>query len=301
MGTPDFAVPSLKNLVSFGHEVVGVFTGGDKPRGRGHRVSMSAVKAEALRMGLGVYEPVSLRNGEIQEGIKALSPDVIVVAAYGKILPEEVLKIPRLGCVNVHGSLLPKYRGAAPVQRAVMGGEKITGVTTMLMDAGLDTGKILLQAETEVDREETSGELFERLSILGADLLIETLKKMETGEIVPVPQDEALSSYAPRLKKEESILDWNMPAERLHDIIRGLNPWPCAVANLSGKKIKIFSTRVKNGRGEPGELGEIKGELWVFCGDGALKIEELQPENGRRMSGEDYLRGHPLAPGSRFE
>ena len=301
MGTPDFAVPTLQKLAEAGHEICGVYTQADKPQGRGHKLQPPAVKAAALEMGLPIYQPATLKDEEVQQQIKELAPDVIVVAAYGKLLPETVLNIPPFGCVNVHGSLLPKYRGAAPIQWAVLNGDKVTGITTMLMAKGLDTGDMLLQCETPIGEEETAGELFDRLKDLGADLLIETLDRLEKGDLTPTTQDDTQATYAAMLTKEMARLDWNRPAEELHNWIRGLNPWPCAAAYLDGKRMRLFASRLTEGSGEPGALENRDGELVVICGKGALILTELQPDNGKRMAGRDYLRGHPLAPGSKFD
>ena len=223
------------------------------------------------------------------------------MVAYGKLLPPSVLSAPRLGCINVHGSLLPKYRGAAPIQWAVINGEKTTGVTTMFMAEGMDTGDMLLKAETQIGPEETAGELFDRLKLIGAKLLTETLDKLERGELEPVPQDEAEATLAPMLKKEMSAIDWSEPAGRIHDRIRGLNPWPCAAAVLDGKRVKLLASQVIDGKGEPGAAHNIDGELAAACGQGMLRITELQADTGKRMSGRDYLLGHPLTDGARFE
>ncbi len=301
MGTPDFAVPTLEKLVDSGREVCGVYTQADKPQGRGHRLQPPAVKARALELGLPVYQPDSLRDEAVQEQIRNLKPDVIVVAAYGKLLPEAVLNIPPMGCMNVHGSLLPKYRGAAPIQWSVLNGDAVAGVTTMRMAKGLDTGDILLQVETPVGAEETSGELFDRLKVLGAELLLETLDRLEQGTITPTPQEEAMATHAPMLTKDMARLDWARPAQELHNWIRGLNPWPCAAGYLNGKRLRLFASRIVPGQGEPGTLENRDGELIVYCGEGALALGEVQPDNGKRMTGREYLRGHPLEPGSRFE
>lgn len=301
MGTPDFAVPSLQSLIDQGHEVCGVFTQPDKPKGRGHKLLPPPVKELALRSGLPVYQPATLRDQAVQACITELAPEVIVVVAYGKLLPPAVLAVPKRGCINVHGSLLPKYRGAAPIQWTVLNGEKTAGVTTMFMAEGMDTGDMLLKSETLVGPEETAGELFERLKVLGADLLIETLERLERGELSPIPQDETQATLAPMLKKEQSAVNWSLPAQRIHDQIRGLNPWPCVSATLNGNRLKLLRALVSGGTGTPGTMEARDGELVVFCGEGALIITELQAENGKRMSGKNYLLGHPLKEGSRFE
>lgn len=301
MGTPDFAVPSLQALLDRGDDICAVFTQPDKPKGRGHKLQPPPVKELALRHSLPVLQPDTLRDEAVQESIAELEPDAIIVVAYGKLLPPKVLSVPRLGCINVHGSLLPKYRGAAPIQWAVINGEKTTGVTTMFMAEGMDTGDMLLKSETEVGPEETSGELFDRLKLLGAKLLTETLDKLEQGELKAIPQDGTQATLAPLLKKEMSALDWSEPAQRIHDRIRGLNPWPCAAAVLDGKRIKLLASQVIEGEGIPGTAYNLDGELAAACGRGMLRITELQADTGKRMSGKDYLLGHPLKEGTRFE
>ncbi len=301
MGTPDFAVPSLQALLDRGDDICAVFTQPDKPKGRGHKLQPPPVKELALRHSLPVLQPDTLRDEAVQESIAELEPDAIIVVAYGKLLPPKVLSVPRLGCINVHGSLLPKYRGAAPIQWAVIKGEKTAGVTTMFMAEGMDTGDMLLKSEPEVGPEETSGELFDRLKLLGAKLLTETLDKLEQGELKAIPQDGTQATLAPLLKKEMSALDWSEPAQRIHDRIRGLNPWPCAAAVLDGKRIKLLASQVIEGEGVPGTAYNLDGELAAACGRGMLRITELQADTGKRMSGKDYLLGHPLKEGTRFE
>ncbi len=301
MGTPDFAVPSLQALFDRGDDICAVFTQPDKPKGRGHKLQPPPVKELALRHSLPVLQPDTLRDEAVQESIAELEPDAIIVVAYGKLLPSKVLSVPRLGCINVHGSLLPKYRGAAPIQWAVINGEKTAGVTTMFMAEGMDTGDMLLKSETEVGPEETSGELFDRLKLLGAKLLTETLDKLEQGELKAIPQDGTQATLAPLLKKEMSALDWSEPAQRIHDRIRGLNPWPCAAADLDGKRVKLLASQVIEGEGVPGTAYNLDGELAAACGRGMLRITELQADTGKRMSGKDYLLGHPLKEGTRFE
>lgn len=301
MGTPDFAVPSLQALLDRGDDICAVFTQPDKPKGRGHKLQPPPVKELALRHSLPVLQPDTLRDEVVQESIAELEPDAIIVVAYGKLLPSKVLSVPRLGCINVHGSLLPKYRGAAPIQWAVINGEKTAGVTTMFMAEGMDTGDMLLKSETEVGPEETSGELFDRLKLLGAKLLTETLDKLEQGELKAIPQDGTQATLAPLLKKEMSALDWSEPAQRIHDRIRGLNPWPCAAADLDGKRVKLLASQVIEGEGVPGTAYNLDGELAAACGRGMLRITELQADTGKRMSGKDYLLGHPLKEGARFE
>jgi methionyl-tRNA formyltransferase len=300
MGTPDFAVPSLQKLLDAGFEVCAVYTQPDKPKGRGHKLQAPPVKELALRHEIPVFQPASLRKEEVQQELKSFQPDVIVVVAYGKILPKAVLDLPRLGCINVHGSLLPKYRGAAPIQWTVINGDGTGGVTTMFMGEGLDTGDMLLKAETPVGAEETAGQLFDRLKDLGADLLLETLEKLERGKLTPVPQNEEDATHAPMLSKELSVIDWSKPARELHDLIRGLNPWPSAYSYLDGKKLKIHASRVAEGSGEAGKAFSKDGNLLVYCGKDALELTEIQTENGKRMDGKSYLLGHPLNKDSRF-
>lgn len=301
MGTPDFAVPSLQALIDRGDEICGVFTQPDKPKGRGHKLQAPPVKELAIQHGLPVFQPSTLRDEGVQKVISETAPEAIVVVAYGKLLPTEVLAVPKLGCINVHGSLLPKYRGAAPIQWAVINGEKVTGVTTMYMAEGMDTGDILLKAETEIGPEETSGELFDRLKLMGAQLLTETLYRLEQGDLSGVPQDNAQATMAPMLKKEMSVIDWSRPAQQIHDQIRGLNPWPTAAAVLDGKRVKLLASQVMDGKGMPGTVHSIDGELIAACGQGMLKITELQAETGKRMSGSSYLLGHVLTEGAKFE
>lgn len=301
MGTPDFAVPSLQKLIDGGYQVCAVYTQPDKPKGRGHKLQAPPVKELAMKHQIPVCQPATLRNEEVQEEIRYWNADVIVVVAYGKILPKAVLDAPKLGCINVHGSLLPKYRGAAPIQWTVIHGDQTAGVTTMFMGEGLDTGDMLLKAETPVGQEETAGELFDRLKDLGADLLLRTLEQLSAGTLHPIPQKEEEATLAPMLSKELSRLDWTKPAQELHDLIRGLNPWPSAYSYLDGKKLKLHASRVGEGQGKPGKAFTRDGKLFVYCGMGVLELTELQTENGKRMDGKSYLLGHPLSEGDHFE
>lgn len=300
MGTPDFAVPSLQALIDRKDEICGVFTQPDKPKGRGHKLQPPPVKELALQHGLPVFQPDTLRNEAVQRQIAELRPDAVIVVAYGKFLPKAVLDVPRLGCINVHGSLLPEYRGAAPIQWTVIHGRERAGVTTMFMAEGMDSGDILLQADTPVGPEETAGELFDRLKILGAELLAETLEKLERGQLARIPQDEGKVTFAPMLKKELSQIDWTQPAKNIHNLIRGLNPWPCAVTELDGRRLKLLGSKLIERRGEPGEAIQTPEGLAAVCGQGALLITELQTDKGKRMSGKDYLLGHPLSEGAKF-
>lgn len=292
MGTPDFAVPSLTALLESGHEILAVFTQPDKPKGRGHKLQAPPVKELAVSKGIPVFQPATLRTPEAAEVLRKLDPELIVVAAYGKLLPPEVLHIPPRGCINVHGSILPKYRGAAPIQWAVLNGDKTTGVTIQQMAEGMDTGDILTTVETPIGENETSGELFDRLKILGAELLIKTIEDLEN--IQPQAQNDAEATHAPMIRKEMAQIDWTRSAEKIHDLVRGMSPWPVAFCTLGEKRVKVFSVRVVNAKGEPGEIILQDGEMTVCCGENALQILEMQPENGKRMRGADYLRGHTI-------
>lgn len=300
MGTPDFAVPSLQKLYDEGYNIQAVFSQPDKPKGRGYKLMPPPVKELALAHGTPVFQPQSLKKEpEYCDKIKELSPDVIVVVAYGKLLPKSVLDIPKLGCVNVHGSLLPKYRGAGPIQWAVLNGDKQTGITTMLMAEGLDTGDMLLQRATDIGENETSAELFDRLSVMGADLLIETLKGLEKSEIVPKKQDNSLSSYAPMLTKDLCPIDFNKTTFEIHKLICGLSDWPCAVTMIDGKRLKVYRSEIVslNASGKPVGTVIDKNNFTVACSDGVIKLTEIQAEGSKRMSSADYLRGKPLPDG----
>lgn len=302
MGTPDFAVPSLQMLIDSHHEVVGVLTQPDKPQGRRQILTPPPVKTLALAHDLPVHQPETLKNGAIQSILDETRPDLIIVVAYGKILPEYVLHYPRLGCVNVHGSLLPRWRGAAPIQWSVIAGDKYAGVTTMKMAKGLDTGNILLTAQTEIGARETAGELFDRLSVLGAQLLEKTVGQLEIADSDGVPQDEAQACYASMLDKEMAVIDWTRAARELDCLIRGLNPWPVALTSLEGARMKVYAAQPEQGVGAPGEVlvADAKNGLLVACGTGALRITELQMVGGKRMNACDYLRGHAIPVGSRL-
>lgn len=301
MGTPDFAVPSLQKLLDEKQDVCAVYCQPDKPKGRGHKFQAPPVKELALQYDIPVYQPVTLRDAAPKAQIAGFHADVIVVAAYGKLLPKEVLEAPKYGCVNVHASLLPKYRGAAPIQWAVINGEKTTGITTMLMAEGMDTGDILDVAETEIRQGETAGALFDRLKLLGADLLWKTLQKLEAGTAVPVPQNHHQATPAPMLKKSDGSIDWGRPAKEICQQILGTNPWPGAYTGFRGKQMKLYAAQVLEKNGTPGSLTQENGAFIVFCGTGALQLTEIQPENGKRMTGTSFLLGHPLHPGEVFE
>ena len=297
MGTPDFAVPVLKRLYDEGFNVTLVVTQPDKPKGRKRIITPPPVKELALQLGLEVYQPHSLKTDEAVEKISAEKPDFIVVAAYGKILPKSVLDIPKHGCVNIHASLLPRFRGASPIQQAILSGDKETGITTMLMDEGLDTGDILEVVKVEIGENETAGELFDRLSSLGGDIIVSTLKGILNGTVKPTPQPEEGVTYAPQLTREDGIIDWSMPAEAVHNKIRGLSPWPVAESSLAGKRIKIYSSLKtdikKDGKG--GQIFAEKDRLFVRCGDGQLlEIVTLQPDGSKVMPAADFLRGYQV-------
>ena len=293
MGTPDFAVSTLESLVKGGHEVIAAVTQPDKPKGRGKAVQLTPVKEKAMEYDIPVYQPVKARDPEFVELLKGMNPDVIVVVAFGQLLPKAILDIPKYGCVNVHASLLPKYRGAAPIQWAVIDGEEVSGVTTMLMDEGLDTGDMLEKAEIVLDAKETGGSLFDKLSALGGELILSTLEKMENGTITRTPQGESTTSYAKMLKKTMGEIDWSMEAVKIERLIRGLNPWPSAYTSLKGKTVKIWSADVVAGNtsGNPGRVTVSKDKLLVECGEGFLSITELQLEGKKRMETAAFLRG----------
>ena len=296
MGTPDFAVPALKSLASSEHEVCAVFTQPDKPRGRKMVLTPPDVKVCAQSLDIPVYQPDSMKNGDALEIIGRYNPDVIVVAAYGKILPKAVLDAPKFGCVNIHGSLLPKYRGAAPIQQSVLNGDKVTGITTMLMDVGLDTGDILLTEETEIGENETSGELFDRLAELGGKLILKTLSALEKGEITPKKQDESLATHTSKIDKSLCPIDFSKSAFEVHNKVRGLNPWPVATTKICGKNVKVYSTRLCPKSGTNGEVISTK-PLVIGCGDKSVEILELQPEGKKRMTADAFLAGRKLEIG----
>ena len=295
MGTPDIAATCLKQILADGFQVVAVYTQPDRPKGRGMKMVYSPVKEVALAEGIPVYQPENFRDEEAVQTLAALQPDVIAVVAYGRILPQKVLDIPKLGCVNIHASLLPQYRGSAPYQWAVLDGLKETGVTAQHMAAKMDAGDIIDVAKTPIGENETAGELLDRLAVLGAELLSRTLTKFQNGTAVGTPQDESRVSFAPMLDKSMCPIDWSKPARKVHDHVRGLHPWPVATAQLAGTNFKIHATRVVEGAGAPGQiLALTKTGLVVACGEGALEILQLQAEGGKRMAAPDYFRGHPL-------
>ena len=295
MGTPDIAATCLKKILDDGFEVVGVYTQPDRPKNRGMKLAFSPVKALALERGLPVYQPESFREEETVQALRDLRPDVVAVVAYGRILPQKVLDIPPMGCVNIHASVLPAYRGSAPYQWAVLDGRKETGVTAMYLCREMDAGDIIDVTKTPIGENETAGELLDRLAVLGAELLSGTLRRMSQGTVERTPQDGSLATYAPMLDKSISPIDWTRTARQVHDHVRGLHPWPVATAELGGKRFKIHSTVIVPGHGTPGQiLGLTKTGLQVACGEGAVEIRVLQAEGGKRMTAPDYFRGHPL-------
>ena len=297
MGTPDIAATCLKKLLSDGFDVVGVFTQPDRPKGRGMKMVYSPVKEVALAAGLPVYQPENFRTDEQVEQLKALQPDIVAVVAYGRILPQRVLDIPAKGCVNIHASLLPQYRGSAPYQWAVLDGLKETGVSAQHMVLQMDAGDVIDVAKTPIGENETAGELLDRLAVLGADLLSRTLTRFENGSVEAARQNEEEVTFAPMLDKNMCPIDWTKTAQQVHNHVRGLHPWPVATAELAGTKFKIHQTIVLEDApvAAPGTiLGLTKTGLQVACGSGAVEIRSLQAEGGKRMAAPDYFRGHPL-------
>lgn len=297
MGTPDFAVSCLEGVIDAGHEVCAVFTQPDKPRGRKMVMTPPAVKIYSLEQGLTVYQPNTLKDGKALEIIKGYAPDVIVVAAYGKILPKEIIEYPKYGCINVHGSILPKYRGAAPIQWSVINGDDETGITTMQMNEGLDTGDILLIEKTVISIDDTASSVFDRLANIGASLIVKTLNMAENGELTPVKQNDEESSYAPMLDKNISKIDFSKDALSVHNLVRGLYDWPIAHTYYKGKKMKIFKTCVSEKCGKVGEVLSVS-PLTIACGDKSVEILELQLEGKKRMDYKSFLLGHPIECGT---
>lgn len=303
MGTPDFSVGTLEALVDAGHDVVLAVTQPDKPKGRGKEMQFTPVKECALAHDIPVYQPRKIREPECIEELKKYQADVCVVVAFGQILPKEILEMTPYGCINVHASLLPKYRGAAPIQWAVINGEKVSGVTTMQMDEGLDTGDMLEKVEVVLDEKETGGSLFDKLSAEGAALCVHTLAELEKGTITPEEQGESITEYAKMLNKKSGEIDWTKTAVEIERLIRGLNPWPSAYTYLNGKTLKIWAAAVKNETSdkEPGELTEVtKHSVGVQTGDGILMLEEVQLEGKKRMSADAFLRGNALSEGMKL-
>ena len=301
MGTPDFAVGTLRALLKSEHQVTAVVTQPDKPRGRGKSMQFPPVKEVAVEAGLPVYQPKRVRDPEFMETLRFIDGDVIVVVAFGQIIPEEILRMKQYGCINVHASLLPKYRGAAPIQWAVIDGEPQSGVTTMQMDAGLDTGDMLKKTVVKLDAKETGGSLFEKLSKAGAGLLVETLKELEDGTLKPQKQGDSPTAYAKMLKKEMGKIDWNWDAARIERWIRGLNPWPSAYGKLDGKTLKIWDANVVEDESEkaPGTVVRVtKESILIQTGKGMLDVRELQLEGKKRMDAGAFLRGYSIKEGT---
>jgi len=304
MGTPEFAVPSMTALLRSDHTVVGVVTQPDRPKGRGQELAASPIKQLAEQHGLPILQPLKMKDPAFLDSLAAWKPDLIVVAAFGRILPKVILDLPSRGCINVHASLLPKYRGAGPIQWAIIRGEHETGITTMLMDEGMDTGAILLQEQLPIAPDDTAGTLSAKLAEVGGRLLIETIAQFETGALVPKPQDHARATMAPLLKKEDGLLDWTLPALELANRVRGLSPWPGAYTYLGEDRWVIWNASVHNRSAAGGPPGTVlhatKEGLLVATGSGVLRIKEFQPANSRRMSVAQFLAGHTLAPGPRL-
>ncbi len=303
MGTPDFAVPCLKALAESSENIKAVFTQPDKPKGRGYKLIPTPVKAAATELGIDVYQPLSLKKGEDAEKalsvINSIKPDLIIVVAYGKILPKQILDIPQYGCINVHASLLPKYRGAAPIQWSILNGEKETGVTTMMMAEGLDTGDMLITKKVSIDENETLSELHDRLSQCGAEVLLETLTALKAGNLKRIPQSDTDSSYSPMITKDMSALDFSQPALTIHNKIRAITGY----AFINGKRIKIFRSELA-GNTDSKDTGLIENisDFSVVCGDGKLiRLTEIQPEGGKRLKSADYLRGNRLEKGMKLQ
>ena len=295
MGTPDIAATCLKKILADGFEVVGCYTQPDRPKGRGMKMVFSPVKEVAIAHNIPVFQPENFQSDETVEQLRELRPDICAVVAYGRILPQRVLDIPTKGCVNIHASLLPQYRGSAPYQWAVLDGLKQTGVSAQHMALQMDAGAVIDVAKTPIGENETAGELLDKLAVLGADLLSRTLSRFAEGDVAGVPQDESKVTFAPMLDKTMCPIDWTKTAQQVHNQVRGLHPWPVATMELQGKKFKVHSTAIVEGSGDPGEvLGLTKTGLKIACGEGAVEIRSLQAEGGKRMAAPDYFRGHPL-------
>ena len=298
MGTPDFAAASLEALIDSRHEIQAVVTQPDKPKGRKGELTPSPVKVIAKREGIKVYQPLKVRDEEFVDTLRAYNPDVMVVVAFGQIIPLSILKMPKYGCVNIHGSLLPKYRGAAPIQWAVLDGEKETGITTILMDEGIDTGDILLKKTIKIDTDETSGSLFDKLMALGAETILETLDELEKGNLTPTKQGESPTAYAKMLTKAMGLIDFTRSAKELDCFVRGMDPWPSAYTLLAGKTLKLWKVRAVEKSGKAGSVIEIgKESFTIACGEGAIEVLEVQLEGKKRMSAGDFLKGSTLNKG----
>jgi len=299
MGTPEFAVPSLRALIESADDVIAVVAQPDKPKGRGRKLTPPPTKVLGEEYNIPVLQPERIRAQEFLEELKELNPDLICVTAYGKILPKDLLELPQYGCINVHASLLPKYRGAAPITWTIVRGEGETGVTTILMDEGMDTGSILLKREIQIQDEDDAGSLFAKLSTIGGELLLETIGQLKEGGLNPIQQDESQASYAPMLKKSDGEINWEKSALEIWNFIRGMNPWPGTFTRLGNKSLKIFSSSVVNYRGKSGEVLEsVSGTLIVACGEDALEILELQLEGGKRLDVKAFLSGRKIDKGA---
>jgi len=301
MGTPDFAVPSLRALIESGYDVVGVVCQPDRPKGRGHKLAPCPVKEAALAMGIPVFQPERIKRPEGVAMLRGLAPDLCVTAAFGQLLSQEILDIPPLGTINVHASLLPRHRGSAPINWSIMQGDAVTGVTTMFTDKGMDTGDMLLRLETPIGDRETAGALSERLSLLGARLLIDTLRALEAGTLVHTPQDAALATYEPKLDKETGRIDFSKTAREIDCLVRGATPWPGAFTTIGGETMKVYEVRACGGATDelPGTViaADAKGGLIVACADARLELVEIQMPGAKRMNARDYLRGHTIGTG----
>lgn len=304
MGTPDFSVPTLKTLIRSKHQVVGVVSQPDRPKGRGKQLQPTEVKEVALKHNIPVYQPARVREEGFAETIKALEVDIAVVIAFGQILPKAFLDIPKFGCINIHASLLPQYRGAGPIQRSIINGDAVTGVTTMYMDVGMDTGDMLLKEEVLLDEKETGGSLFDKLSRVGGTLVLKTLAALEDGTLKRTPQDHAAATYAPMLDKKLGNIDWKMSAEEIERLVRGLNPWPSAYTYMNGKMLKIWEADVVDLQDktiESGTVAVVGSESFIIkCGKKGLLIKSLQVQGKKRMATNDFLRGYSVEPGTRL-
>lgn len=304
MGTPDFACPTLEALAESEHEVCGVFTQADKAVGRGHKIQMPPVKEIAIKYDISVYQPDSLKNAEVETLLQQLQPDLIIVIAYGKILPEWILNLPKYGCINLHASILPKYRGAAPIQWSILNGDDKTGITIMQMDKGMDTGDILDIIETDIMPNETSGELFERLAKMGGDNILEVLEKLQDGKLIPIKQNENEASYTQKITKDMGLINWNQKCENINNHIRGYSPWPGSFSYINGERMRIWKAEVTTNRSTKpaGTIVNVeKNSFEVSTLDYNLEIKEIQLDNKKRMSVTNYLQGHKLAEGSSFD
>ena len=302
MGTPDFALQTLQGLIDAGCKMVGVYTQPDRPKGRGKQLAAPPVKELAQKYDIPVYQPLKLRQPEAVAELEALAPDLIVVVAYGQILPKSVLEIPAHGCINVHASLLPKYRGAAPINKAIIEGETETGITTMYMDVGLDTGDMLVKKTLAIGPEETAGELHDRLASLGRETMEETLRQLCAGTLQREVQDDEQSTYASMMKKEDGRIDWNRSAQEIHNHVRGLDPWPGAYTTINGELLKLAETSPEAAEGLPGNvIAADKNGVCVACGSGSLRIQQLQLAGRKRLAAADFLRGCPLEAGAMME